>query len=187
MLKQNRERSVTLGIMLLVICIAGSYMWHLQRVENELARQNTPAMQAFSSNESTADYTDLRGNPVSLEDYVGRVLIATSWASWSPQSKTSLQILSKVASSYSEEAVKIIAINRAEPKQTAEAYLNTIGSPGGVMLVLDPADRYYTSISGYAMPETVIYNQAGEIEHRIRGDLSQASIEARVTELLTVN
>ena len=131
-----------------------------------------------------AAYTDVDGNPVNLSEYLGKTLIVYSWASWSPFSAADLETLSLLASQYSSEQVVILAINRAESKEIAASFLRVNGIKDGVQLVLDKDDVFYKSINGFSMPETVVFDKAGDIVLQHRGAVVEDRISVAVDQAL---
>lgn len=114
-------------------------------------------------------YTDLDGNPVDLQTFAGKPLIINSWATWMPFSKDELPELGVAQGTYGD-AVKIIAINRMEDRAVVRSYLATYGiSESNILILIDPADTFYKSIGGYAMPETAVYSFDGTLVNHIRG------------------
>lgn len=166
---------VVIGVILLVALVYTLFVINQNKREQA---DNNPANRALQVAADEEPYTDLAGNPLSLNEYVGKVLVVNSWASWSPDSTAELQIFAALRSKYDLDEVVILAINRAEPQTTAERYLRTLEVSDQVQLVLDPTDRYYRSIGGFAMPETIIYDRRGGIVHHQRGPLTaeQATI-----------
>ncbi|MCA9366641.1 TlpA family protein disulfide reductase [Candidatus Kaiserbacteria bacterium] len=137
---------------------------------------------ALSSGETTSKYTDLTGAQLSLDAYLGHTLIVYSWASWCPQCSVDLKALE--AYSVAHDDVVILAINRAEPAVTARRYLNaTIGTNTKIKLVLDPEDRFFTSLSGYAMPETIFFTPDGSEYSRIRTPLTETYLKETVDKM----
>jgi thiol-disulfide isomerase/thioredoxin len=154
-----------------------------RETSRELAASD--AAGALNTNASTSPYTDFDGNPANLEQYLGQVLVVNSWASWSPSSATELNLLADAVSPFTDEGVVLIAINRAESKSLAESYLETIGVDQRVQLIVDTTDRYYREIGGYTMPETVFYDQKGNIVAHVRGALTRGEVEQYIEEALT--
>lgn len=146
---------------------------------------NTPESPAFSVLKNSSDqspYTDLEGNSVALTDYLGMTLVVTSWASWCPECALSLPKFSDIGKQYEGKGVKVLAINRSEPANIAVKFLESIKAGEGVVLVLDPDDRFYTSIGGYNMPETIFYDKEGNLTHHQRGKISTQEIQKYITE-----
>ncbi len=177
MAAERKEKLVTLSV--LALLTAGALIATVLVIRNEQLTHN-PAAVALQAEEGTAGYTDLAGNPLSLTDHIGKILVVNSWASWSPDSATELVMLAELAKNYEDGEVKVIAINRGEPQTTAERFLRTIGAADGVELVLDLDDRYYRSIGGYAMPETIVYDTRGTIISHHRGVLTREQITAYI-------
>jgi thiol-disulfide isomerase/thioredoxin len=132
----------------------------------------------------TASYTDMSGNAVDLSAYLGKVLVINSWASWSPSSSGDLTSLSTLSQRYSDEEVVFLAINRGEPRGTAAAFMKAYNINTEVILVLDPEDRFYKSIEGFSMPETIIYDRFGNLIQHQRGKLNLGTITQMIDRLI---
>ncbi|MFW6210040.1 MAG: TlpA family protein disulfide reductase [Patescibacteria group bacterium] len=173
------------GAVCILLLLAAGVWWH-QVITSD--RNRTPSQAAAALEGSTVAanaYTNLAGEAVTLDTYLGRVLVVLSWASWCPSCAESLTQVRDLALAYPEAEVTYLAINRAEPKETAERYLNVMRIDADNHIILDPSDRYYQAIDGYAMPEIVIYNSAGEIHQRLRGRVTDAQIQAAIEGALT--
>lgn len=180
----SRESIVTLAVIGIVIFVGLSYLVFVQFENKREQAANTPASKALRVAADETPYTDLTGNILSLDTYLGRIIIVNSWASWSPDSSKELQLLAAFGEQYNDEDLVVLAINRAEPKTTAERFLQTLGVTDRVELILDADDRYYQSVEGFAMPETIVYNQEGEIVYRERGPITSEQLAAVVNELM---
>jgi thiol-disulfide isomerase/thioredoxin len=172
--KYLRGNWLTIFIIILVILAVASYVYYLK---NQTHIAENPATKALVADIEQAPYTNLAGEEARLDQYFGEVLVINSWASWSPYSATELPALARVSETYGAQGVKVIAINRAEAKTTAESFLNTLGVAEELELILDPDDRYYKSLSGYAMPQTIFYDRAGNIVHHQHGVMKEVDIK----------
>lgn len=181
-----KEHKYILGFILAVIIVAGIYTWSVVSKNRHIADEVSPAMRSLSVSGDDTPYTDLNGNPVSLSDFVGQVLVVNSWASWSPASVSELKTLSAITNEYSDSPVKVIAINRSEPASTAKLFLETYNISEDVMLVLDYDDRYFKSIEGYDMPETVVYDKSGNIFHHERGAMSASKLRRIISQAMAI-
>ncbi len=142
-------------------------------------------MDAFLDSESGPVYTDVQGVPTSLESYLGTIVVATAWASWSPFSEGDFAILNELSSQYKDTDVRFLAINRDEPKEQAQRYLSTIAVSEDIVVVIDTNDSFYKAFSGYAMPETVILGSDGQIVHHFRDRLRLDEVKATIDGILT--
>ena len=172
----SKEGKFTLAVLLLIVSLGAFYIWRLKVEEKQVEQQSRPAYRALlpsSENGKKITFTDINGHEVSLDKYLGKVLVVNSWASWSPDSAKELPMLSEVARDYDPKGVKVLAINRAETAATAKRFMRHVNAIDKVELLLDPSDHYYSTIGGYAMPETVIYDEKGDIIVHHRGLLTK--------------
>ncbi len=114
-------------------------------------------------------FTDIEGNPIDFSEFDNQVRVINSWASWCPFCVNELPDLDTLAAEYQSDNVVVIAINRKEPAKTVRNYLGTIPALSNVIVALDPTDSFYSSVGGFTMPETIFYNQAGEVVVHKRG------------------
>ena len=174
----------TVAILVGILAIGAWFVYQTNQKNQERELQESPAAQALQADPASAPFSDFDGNKADLDQYLGEVLVVTSWASWSPFSGAELQLLSQTAESYADQGVVVLAINRGEPQSTAERYLRTIGVEGRVRLIVDPDDRYYKAIGGYTMPETLFYDRKGNIVSHKRGTLTQDSVQESIERAL---
>ncbi len=180
----SKNHKIVIGVLVALLLVGAVATYLIIRSEKKEVLDETVAL--FSNEFGTLPYTDLNGNEVFLDQYLGKILVVATWASWSPFSQADLQTLSELSSEYSSEEVIFLAINRKETVEQAARYMNSIPKVDGVVLVLDPTDRYYGAVGGYAMPEAVIYNQRGEIVNHLRGMAAKADIKATIDTILSV-
>lgn len=145
------------------------------------------AVSVFSNAPGEAPYSDMLGNAVSLDSYLGKVLVVATWASWSPFSATDLQMLDSLADEIANEEVVFMAINRKETKEQAARFTATQPEFNNLVMVLDPRDHFYTAVGGYAMPEVVVYNRRGEVVLHERGVANRDTIQSAIAQQLSTN
>jgi thiol-disulfide isomerase/thioredoxin len=105
------------------------------------------------------------------------------WASWSPFAKDELPFLSEIGAQYGEK-LTIIGLNRMEDKERARAYLTTVNTPNNIMYLIDPTDHFFNTVNGFAMPETVLFDEIGNIVFHKHGVLSKVELETILEEYL---
>lgn len=176
----------SLGIvitLLILLCIGAIITYQVMRT----SWQNAPsdASRALrGSATSTADYTDLQGNPVTLSNYKGHVVVANVWASWSPFSATELSELQTIAQHYTDRGVVVLGINRKEEVPQVSRYTQTLPTVSAITFVIDRTDLFYRSVGGYAMPETIIFDTSGKVAYHIRGVLNPDEVKQDIELLL---
>ncbi len=179
-MKDIQQYSKTIFVLGILVCLAIVATLFILQNGKQQSLLESQAGQSLRVEDESAQYTDIKGNVVDLNSYLGQTLIIHSWASWCPQCVDQLKMFSAIVSSFPE--TKLLAINRAEDAVTAERFLNYYNLWSEVELLLDPTDHFYKSIGGYAMPETVIFDKNGSIKSHFRGIVSQADIETALRE-----
>ena len=165
----NRTGIITLLVMAAVIAVVALYIvFRDQSIVQK--NQETPAAVALLP-EDTQSFTTLSGEPASVADTFGDVMVVSSWASWCPQCTNDFAKLGEVAAEFKDREVAVYAVNRGEDAYSAERYLQTLQKPEHVIFLLDQSDYFFKHSEGYAMPETIIYNKKGDVVLHQRGEL----------------
>jgi thiol-disulfide isomerase/thioredoxin len=175
-MKSLDQTKVVIGVLIGVLAVALYFTISFYQKNSNTSKQSD--LENITSGEAV--YTDVNGIPVDLSQYEGKTLIINSWASWSPFSATELPTLSKIGQQYSNNNVVVLAINRMESPATARAFIKHIGSPEGVVFLLDDEDTFYNSIEGFSMPETVFYDTDGTIIFHKRGSISSEDLSNQI-------
>ena len=181
----KREYTVTFVVLAAIVLFVGIYTWSVHVKQGDIESTDTPVSEAFAVLPGDTPYTDIDGTAVALASPDVAVLVVHSWASWCPVCMTTLHQLAHTHEAYQDQSVKILAINRAEPSATAQAFLAYAGVDTELTLILDPTDRYYQSIGGYTMPETVFYNAEGAIVYHHRGEITAEVIQQYIDTILS--
>lgn len=181
----GRPGVITIVVMLLVIIAAISYFfWRDQSALQK--RNNTSAAQALIIEDEGKSFTDLTGTPISINDSFGQVIVVMSWASWCPQCGKDLETLGNVAQEFKDKGVTVMAINRSEDKYTAERYLATLPPlPSELKMMLDGDDFYFNHSAGYAMPETVVFDEGGSIALQVHGEINKDELKSTLDKVLS--
>jgi thiol-disulfide isomerase/thioredoxin len=165
-----------------ILCILAITLFVRDRAhKNELNEANATLFNLGSE----SPYVDPLGNPVTLESLRGSILIVNSWASWSPFTTEEFPLLETIGRDYKDKNVVVLAINRKETKEQAGRFLATLATLEHVKVIVDTKDFYYDATGGYAMPETLIYNEAGTIVEHIRGTLKSDTLRATLDALVS--
>jgi thiol-disulfide isomerase/thioredoxin len=181
----EKNKYVIVGVMFGVILVLALVTYFFISSDNDDINVETAGI--FTNVEGEEPYTDLNGNPVSLDEYLGRILVVATWASWSPFSQPDLEMLNNLATEYNKEEVFFLAINRKESKEQAGRFLSTLPELNNIFIAIDPRDHFYTAVGGYAMPEVVIYNKTGDVILHARGQANRDEIKQVISNNLTTD
>lgn len=180
---KKQSTFITFFAMGLVIAAGLLYIFFMDESEVQ-KRKNTPAAQALIIDNPEQSFTDKEGNAVTLNEHFGNIIVVSSWASWCPQCIEGIQSLGAIAEQYKDRDVVVFAVNRGEDRYTAERYLATVTLPSSVQIVLDPSDHYFKASTGYAMPETILYTEDGNIGFHQRGNVNAEELKQHIDALL---
>jgi thiol-disulfide isomerase/thioredoxin len=169
--------------MAFVVAAGAVYIFFLDESEKQ-KRNETPAAQALLVEDEQSTYLDMTQAKVDFSDDFGKIIVVSSWASWCPQCAEDIGRLDQVAGELKDREVVFLAINRAENPYTAERFLNTFSKPEHVRVILDPSDHFFAANSGYAMPETIVYDENGEVKSHQRGNLDTEELKKAIFEAL---
>ncbi len=176
------QQKILLGIVLLVVIGGLVFTGRFVFLRMHAVEESTKDI--FVGDPGVVTYTDVNGTELSLEDYLGRVLIVTSWASWSPFTAGDFTSLNLIANDYADKGVMFMAINRKETKEQAQRYLSTIPSFPNLKIIIDTQDHFYNSVSGYAMPETIVFDTRGNVVLHLRGAVNATEVRAAIDTAL---
>lgn len=178
----TRDKRIGIAIIIVFVLLAIGFTVYLKI--NGTGSINKETRDLFTNTTDTPTYTDIHGNSVQLNEYLGKILVVNSFASWSPFSETDLANLNEIAKSFPAEEVVFLAINRKESKEQVQRYIATLPTYDQIRFVIDQEDRFYLSVGGYAMPETLIFATDGTIIEQVRGSVSRELLATIIQEQL---
>src|SRR3989344_844662 len=126
---------------------------------------------------------DYDGKTVNLTNFAGKPLVINSWAVWCPFCRKELVDFAAAQKEFGNDVV-IIAIDRAESRETAKKYTDELGVTNNLIFFLDPSDSFYQSIGGFSMPETIFVDKDGNIAERKRGPMDIREIRERIQKII---
>ncbi len=142
--------------------------------------QNPPAMVNLPAPELAL--TTLDGEPVSLADYRGQVLIVNLWATWCPPCKAEMPDLKAYYQEHRDEGLVLVAINVQEPADRVRPFVKAFDLPFPVWL--DEAGASMMAFRTQGLPSTFVIDPEGQIRLIWYGRTSRELLEQYVTPLL---
>ncbi len=134
--------------------------------------------------------TTLEGNPVSLSDFRGRVVVMEFWATWCGPCRMSTPSLEAVYKAHRDKPVTVLLVNAGESTDKVRAWTKGRFTAPVLLDAEGEAQQRY-GVSG--IPQLFIINQDGEIvyhhsgyrgglEHNLRLILRQLLGEEEVSQ-----
>jgi len=138
---------------------------------------------------STAHYaapslalTDLQGNPASLDDYLGQVVLVNNWATWCPPCKAEMPEIQAYYEAHAGDGFSVIAIESGEPAADVAAFVEQYGLT--FVVWLDPQGAALEAFQNFNLPSTYIIDRDGIVRMAWTGQINLETLEEYVTPLL---
>ncbi len=125
----------------------------------------------------------LVGEPVTAPmDLQGRVVAVRFWADWCPFCESEMRSIEPVYLAYRDRGLTLLAINVRQDRETAAAFVESLGISYDVLLDEDGAVARAYGVSG--LPTTFFIDRQGKLYNRIIGESTPEVFEQVVNELL---
>ncbi len=120
------------------------------------------------------------GQPFSIEQHRGHVLVLDFWASWCGPCLQAMPMIDAAVAGFDPAAVQLVAVNLQEDAETIAATLERLKLTIDVAMDIDgvAAGRYQAG----AIPQTVVIDPAGTVTHVFIG--TSANIGERLREAI---
>ncbi len=172
----NKALAIIIGIL-----VVGGISW--LAISNRSAPEESDR-QAQSERAPDFVLQDYNGKTVRLADFAGKPLVINSWAAWCPFCRKELVDFTAAQKEFGNDVI-IIAIDRAESRETAKKYTDELGVTNDLIFLLDPTDSFYQSIGGFSMPETIFIDRNRNSAERKRGPMDINEIRQKIQNLLS--
>jgi thiol-disulfide isomerase/thioredoxin len=118
------------------------------------------------------DFTlpDLKGNPVSVSQFKGKVLIINLWASWCGPCVKEFPSLQRLVAHFKGDVV-VLAVSHDNTRDDLESFIAAFGAPPKDFVIVWDKERITNGLLGIgALPETFILKRDGGFVRKIVGE-----------------
>lgn len=187
-LKQNAKQQniimLIIGAGLMLIAIAAFLA--LPQASEAVSQQDlglVPATVNFTAPD--VSITDLDGNPVSLADYEGQVILYNAWATWCPPCKEEMPVLQAYYEAHKDQGFVIIAIEDGQPVEEVRAFVQSYGLTFPVWPDIEWKATNAFKIDG--LPTSYVIDRNGIARLTWTGAVTRATLEKYVTPIIEGN
>jgi cytochrome c biogenesis protein CcmG/thiol:disulfide interchange protein DsbE len=125
---------------------------------------------------------DLDGNPIRLADLRGRPVVVNFWASWCGPCVEEFPLLRRAAERYAADGLVVIGIVVRDRSEAARDFMMRNGATWAA--AMDPGERVALAYGILGPPETYFVERDGTIAARQIGQLSAASLDAKLAAII---
>jgi peroxiredoxin len=126
---------------------------------------------------------DLKGSPVTLEEYHGQVVLVNLWATWCPPCKEEMPALETYYRKHARDGFSIIAINDGDPTADVVKFVEDYGLTFPVWL--DPTyiatEKAFKTLN---LPSSFVINRQGQVVLSWVGGVNLRTLEKYVTPII---
>lgn len=124
------------------------------------------------------------GEPFSLDEVSGEVLVINFWASWCLACREEHPALLATAAAYRDRGVRFVGISFSDEDKNAIAYLNELGWGEDTLFVTDPKGRAAIEFGVFGVPETFFIAPDGTIVGKVSGATNALLLATTIDAIL---
>ena len=186
-IKLNRRSTVFITLIAAGIFLLGAGLIPLlANAQQKALEETTPIIPPANTDYPAPQLalTDLQGNPVSIEDYRGQVILVNNWATWCPPCITEMPELQAFYTAHAAVGFVVIGIEAGEPADQVAAFVQEYGISFPVWL--DPHGMALEIFQNWNLPSSYVIDRDGIVRLSWTGEINQATLEKYITPLLEV-
>jgi len=173
---------IVIGIGLIAVGVAAMALltMRLSQVERTTTTSVVPAKTDYAAPALTLN--DLEGNPHSLDDYLGQVVLVNLWATWCPPCLEEMPVFEGFYRDHSAGGFLIIAINDGDPLSEAQEFVENYGLTFPVWS--DPQYLSEQTFETMNLPSSYVIDRQGRVRLRWVGAISRAMLDQYVVPII---
>jgi len=174
---------IVIGIGLIAVGVAAMALLTLRHSPWPQVERETSAIPAKVDYAAPAlTLNDLEGNPHSLDDYLGQVVLVNLWATWCPPCLEEMPVFESFYRDHSAGGFLIIAINDGDPLSDAQEFVENYGLTFPVWS--DPQYLSEQTFETMNLPSSYVIDRQGRVRLRWVGAISRAMLDQYVVPII---
>lgn len=112
---------------------------------------------------------DIDGNPHSMSELKGKVVMLNFWASWCPPCVREMPSMERLYAKYKDKDFVVVGVNQWEDEDTVFEFIGRLDLEPTFPILLDRESRVSEQYSVKGLPTTFLINKDGNIQYRAMG------------------
>jgi len=126
--------------------------------------------------------SEIDGDEVSLEDFLGKVVLINNWAIWCPPCTAEMPTLQAYYDEHSEQDFLIIGIEAGSPPPKVKSFVEQFELTFPIWL--DPDVKALKVFQNFGLPNSYVIDREGTVRLAWSGEIDRGTLEEYVTPLL---
>ena len=143
-------------------------------------------MRDFNENRATPGLSlnDMHGDPHTLADYRGKVVLVNFWAGWCHPCLQEIPELISLAQKLDQKPFAILAVNVGEEREKFGGFVRRMDEH--MVILMDTESTAFERWKGIGLPSTFVLDPAGSIRYEAYGpvDWDRQDVVAALTALM---
>lgn len=115
------------------------------------------------------------------DDLTGKRVVLRFWADWCPHCRKEMTAIEPIYQAQKDDGLAILAINVGQSRETAAAFVESLGISYGVLLDEESAVARRYHVVG--LPTTFFVDRSGTVQGKILGEATTESFQKMVNKL----
>ena len=112
---------------------------------------------------------DMDGEPHSLQDYRGKVVLVNFWATWCPPCRREMPALEALYTRLADQPFAVLAINQWEDADHVFAYMGDLNVFPSFPILFDPESKVSADFGVKGLPTSFLLDKQGRVVFRAVG------------------
>ena len=179
---QNTIALITIGLGLIAVGVAAMALITMKQQQAVRANPSTVVPVGADYPAPELNLTDLDGNPRSLADLRGQVVLVNLWATWCPPCVEELPTLNSFYGDYSDQGFVIIGIDDGEDLATVKEFLTRI--PLDFPIWMDPDYLTESAFATMNLPSSYVIDRNGQVRLQWVGAITRKMLDEYVVPII---
>ena len=173
--------NIVVAIMLILVGVAILFWMGQQSSQQQVSSVRAPLPQQGQPAPNFS-LMSLSGEPVSLSDYSGQVVLVNMWATWCPPCKAEMPTIHEYYQTHRNDGFVVLAVNSQEKAANVNSFIQATGFTFPVLL--DDQATVMDQYNVLGLPTSFIIGRDGTIQHTHTGQITEDQLEQYIDPLL---